>query len=178
MRRISELVSEPLKWTQPGAFKKHFELRAGDEIVAALHFRSAWGSFATGESAEGGWTFKRVGFWQTRVTVRALGSESDIASFRDKTWSKGGTLTLADGRELFATTSFWASQLVFQDSQREELIRFDNQGLLHLSSIVEIEPGARSMPELPWIVMLGWYLSIKMSEDVAGAAGAAAAAAG
>ena len=176
MRKLSELAGMPLKWVQPSTVKKHYELRAGDEPVATLQFRSLFGSYAIGASAEGRWTFKRVGFWQTRATVRTAGSETEIASFRNGTWSSGGTLTLADGRELLATTNFWKSKMVFQDEQQAQLIQFENHGVLRLSSIVEIRPKAVNMPELPWIVMLGWYLCIKMSEDSTGAAAGAAAA--
>jgi hypothetical protein len=176
MRKLHEVAGQSLKWTQPSTFKKVFELRAGDEVVATLKFRSALGSFATGESADGAWTFKRVGFFQTRVSIRESGSETELASFKDKTWTSGGTLTLADGRVFYATTNFWNSKVALQDDQHVELIRFTNSGLLHLSSIVEIRPTAGQMPELSWLILLGWYVCIKMSDDSSGAIAAAAAA--
>jgi len=71
MRKIAELIGQQLKWGQPSAFKMQYELQAGDELAATLRFRSSFGSFATGESADGCWTFKRTGFWQTRVTTSA-----------------------------------------------------------------------------------------------------------
>jgi hypothetical protein len=178
MRKLYEVADQSLKWSQPSTFKNAYELRAGDELIATLKFKSVFGSFATGESADGSWTFKRVGFWQTRATIRAADSETELASFKDKTWASGGTLSMADGRQLRATTNFWSTKLTFQDDKHDPLIVFDNHGILHLSSIVDIRPSARAMPELPWLVMFGWYLSIKMSQDATGAAAAGAAAAG
>ncbi|HYM81602.1 MAG TPA: hypothetical protein VEY91_09350, partial [Candidatus Limnocylindria bacterium] len=103
MRKIGDVVDRPLKWSQPSALSMQYELRAGDELAATLRFRSMFGSFATGESADGCWTFKRVGFWQTRATIRACDSETEIAAFRNNTWSGGGTLELADGQTIRAT---------------------------------------------------------------------------
>ena len=65
VKKIGEMIGRKLEWVQPSAWKMQYELRAGDELIATLRFRSSFGSFATAESADGCWTFKRVGFWQT-----------------------------------------------------------------------------------------------------------------
>ena len=174
-RTISKAAGGPLKWTQPGTFKKWYELRAGEDLVGTLRFRSMFGSFATGESADGCWTMKRSGMWRPRATVRACDSEVDIASFKDNTWSSGGTLTLADGRQLSAVTGFWKSKFKFLDEQRNDLISFNLRGVLHESSEVDIQPRARTMAELPWMVMFGWYLTVQKHEEESIAASAASA---
>jgi len=58
----------------------------------------------------------------------------------------------------------------------QALVRFTKiGGLLKLSSTVEILPtAAQSTP--PWLVMLGWYLTIQMHNDAAASASAAGAA--
>jgi len=87
MKKISESINQPLKWEQPSALKMSYELHTGEETAGTLQFRSSLGSFATAESADGCWTFKRVGFWQTRVTIRECGAETEIATFKNNTWS-------------------------------------------------------------------------------------------
>ena len=124
------------------------------------------GSLATAESADGSWTFKRVGFWQTQVTVRQLGGAHDLAIFRNGTWTSGGTLHLPDGRVFPASTNFWATDFEFQDDRGQRLYRCSRMGgLLHASAQVEIEPAAAALPELPWLVPLGWYLAILLQRD-------------
>lgn len=150
----------------------------GNELVAILRFRSSFGSFATGESLDGCWTFKRVGFWQTKATVRPCGTDTDIGIFKNNTWSGGGTLELPDGRTLPATTNFWQTKFGFNNTESgETLIEYKTGGLLHLSATVEIQPNAVSMPELPWMVMLGLYLIVMMQTD-ATVAGSSVAATG
>jgi hypothetical protein len=75
-----------------------YELRSDADLLATLTFRNMFGTFATAESADGCWTFKRVGFWQNRASIRACGSDTDVAVFKNNTWDRGGTLEFSSGR--------------------------------------------------------------------------------
>ncbi len=167
MKMIAEMIGRELKWGQPSAWKMEYELRADEELIATLRFRSSFGTFATAESADGCWTFKRMGFWQTKATIRECGSDTDIALFKNNTWSRGGTLELPDGRKLNASIKGWKTTFEFKSETDETLVRFKSGGFVHLSAAVEIPPEAAAMPELPWIVMLGWYLTVMMYVDTA-----------
>jgi hypothetical protein len=176
MKSIRDLIDQELKWIQPQAIKMEFVLRCGEEAVASLRFRTSFGSLATGECADGCWTFKRVGFWRTRATIRVCGTETDIAVFHNNTWTSGGTLDMPDRRMFPATSNFWMTQYEFRTEGGETLVRYRRiGGVLRLSSEVEIRPAAASMPELPWLVILGWYLTVMMHSDSAAAVVATAA---
>lgn len=177
MKHVVDLVGQPLAWTQPTALKMNYELRVGTDLAATLIFRNLLGSFATGRSGDGCWTFKRVGFWSTRATIRECDGEAELGSFKNNTWKGGGSLLLADGRRFPATTNVWKSNLEFQTDEGAPLIRFKGGGVLHHSATVELLPQAVDVPEMRWIVILGWYLTVMMRMDTIGdAAGAAAAA--
>jgi hypothetical protein len=179
VKRIAELLGQPLSWTQPSGFDMDYELRAGGEIAATLSFRSRFGTFATASSGDGIWTFKRVGFWSTRVTVRGPDDAAELGNFKNNTWRNGGTLTLPGDRQLRATTNFWKTNLEFQDESGTSLIRFKSRGIVRMAADVELDPRAIDIPEMRWILMLGCYLCVMMRMDAAGdAAGAAAAASG
>jgi hypothetical protein len=176
MRRIAELAGKGLKWEQPSSMKMEYVLLADGETAATLKFRSSFGSLATAECADGYWTFKRVGFFQTRVTIRRCNSEEEIASFRNNTWASGGTLTLPDGRAYRATTNFWNTKYEFLTETGDALLVYQRiGGFFRLSSSVEIRPPAAGLAELPWMVILGWYLIILLHQDDAAVAAAAAA---
>ena len=164
--RIRDVADRPLRWTQPRTFAQDYELRAGDIPIGTLVFGSAFGSRATGESGDGCWTFKRVGFIAMHVTIRACGSEQDLAVFRNNTWSGGGMLELPDGRTYRANSNFWQTRYAMETEAGLPLITLSRVGgLLHLSSDVEIHLAARSFAELPWLVMLGWYLTVMQHRD-------------
>lgn len=151
-----------------------YELRSGPELVATLKFRSMWGTLATAESGDGCWTFKRVGFWQNQATIRACGSDTELAVFKNNTWASGGTLECSADRKFKATTNFWLTNLTFQTEADEPLIHFKYGGVFHRSADVEISPLARSIPDVPLLVLLGWYLAVMLDSD-AGAGAAIAA---
>jgi hypothetical protein len=170
MQKISEMIGQQLRWTQPHALKMHYELRAGNVAVATLRFRSSFGSFATAASADGTWTFKRVGFWQTKATVRGAETDTDLAVFKNNTWSGGGTLELPDGRKYPANTNFWSTEYEFKRDTGEPLISYEHiGGALHISAAVKIHGLSKEIIEMPWLVSLGWYLTVLMYMDAAAA---------
>jgi hypothetical protein len=165
---IRDLAGVPLRWTQPHALTQEFELLAGGVVGATLTFRGMFGSQATGRSRDGCWTFKRLGFIATRVSIRVCETEADLAVFRNSTWSGGGTLELPDGRKCPANCNFWQTRYEIRTESDSPLVTFSRVGgLFHLSSDVEIHPDAVAWPELPWLVMLGWYLTVMQHRDAA-----------
>ena len=164
MKKIGT-IQEPLRWVQPNVLKMNYELRAGEDLAATLRFRSAFGTLATAETADGCWTFKRVGFLQSRATIRACGSDAELATFENNTWSGGGTLKLSDGRTLRVTSNFWQTQMELQTEAGEVLIRIQTSGLLMTSVAVELTPSGLALPELPWLTMFVWYVTAMMQMD-------------
>ncbi len=168
--KIAAYHGQELKWLQPNTMKMEYELRSGDDVVARLVFRSSFGTLANTTSEDGCWTFKRIGFFQTRVTIRECDSEKDLAVFKNNTWSDGGTLVMADGRKLLASTNFWNTEYDFKTENGDMVVRFKKiGGVLHISSMVEFGPGFANYMEAPWIVMLGWYLTVMMQMDTTAA---------
>lgn len=166
MQKIVFQSGQALQLRRPNILKSEYELRAGDAVVATLRFRSELGTLATAESADGCWTFKRVGAFQTHITVRACDTEVDLAVFNNNTWKNGGTLVLTDGRTYPVSTNFWETELDFKSADDAPVLRFKNQwGLRHQSAEVEILPAGEDLPELPWMILLGWYLAVMSQHD-------------
>jgi hypothetical protein len=182
MRSIREVAERPLRWTQPSALSREYELRDGDEVLATLRWQKTFGSLALAESADGAWSFKRSGFLGPKVTVRVPGSETEVGVFKPG-WRGEGTLRLSNGRGYqWVNTSFWHSEWAFADEAGEPLIRFkpefDSTAVplfFTHAAAVKLEPSALSVPDLSLLTVLGWYLMVLMSEDAAGAAAGAAA---
>ncbi|MBN1429537.1 MAG: hypothetical protein JXB07_14275 [Anaerolineae bacterium] len=177
MRKISEIVHCKLSWVQPSALKQEYELRADEELAATLSFKNIFGSLAKAESADGCWTFKRIGFWETKATIRACDGDTDIAVYKNNTWNNGGTLELPDGRKYFASLNFWATRYEFKNELDDVLLRYTKiGGVAHFSAQLDIMPSAVNVAELPWMAMLGWYLPIMIYRDSAAAVAATIAA--
>jgi len=168
--RIADVASRKLEWSQPKAMRQEYELRASGELVGTLQFRSLFGTLATGESADGCWTFKRVGFFQQRANVRSCGTETEVAVFRNNTWSGGGTLECLNGRSFLATTNLWQTRFDFTTDAEEPLVKLHYGGVFRLKADVEILPAAAALTELPIVVLAGWYLAVMLHRDSAAAA--------
>ena len=169
MLKITQLTSHPLKWVQP-SMKMEYELLTGETLAATLKFRSMWGTLAFVNSGDGDWTFKRIGFWQPRATVRVEGRTDDLAVFEHHTWSGGGTLTLAGWRPVRVTTNVWHSKIEFLSADDDVLFRYLTEGFLRQESQVEVMPSLGRMPERLWLLLFGWYLVVMMHEDTAATA--------
>jgi hypothetical protein len=176
MRTIRDVAGEALRWAQPSAFKREYELRAGDEALATLRWQKTFGSLAVAASADGAWTFKRSGFLSPKVTVRRPGAEAEVAVLKPG-WRGEGTLELAAGRRYqWRNTSFWRSEWAFTDEAGEPLVQFTPEfAFFKQAAEVKVETRAGSIPDLSLLTLLGWYLMVLMSED-AGAAAAGAVA--
>ena len=169
--QFRDLVGQGMIWSKPnpswtGWKSGEYELRFGEQRLATLKFRSMWGTFATGETGEGTWTFKRVGFFQNRVTIRTPSSDAELGVFVND-WKMGGTLTLPDGRQYRGNTNFWMTQFAFTNEAGQPLVSYRRIGGLSLSAAVEVEPAGAALRELPWLILLGWYVAAMMHQDAA-----------
>jgi hypothetical protein len=166
-------ISEEINWLQPKVLKREYELRIGEQVAGTLRWQKGWGSLALAEWNSNQWTFKRVGFWQPRVTVRIPGFEEDTAIFRPN-WNGNGTLELVAGRRLnWVATRFWRSEWSFLLEDGTELVRFRPKfGLATVKARLKVKPAAHAVPELPLLLLLGWYLLLLRFEDDAGATAA------
>jgi hypothetical protein len=162
---LADLIGEALSWTQPRFLASGYELSRAGDVIGRLTFRSAWGSLATAEIDDGCWSFKRLGFLKTRVSVWSCDAEEELGVFRNSTWKGGGTLDLARGQAIQANTNMWHSKYEFVGAGDEVLVTYRTHRGFKLSGEMQILPSARNLPELPWLVMLGWYLAVMMYRD-------------
>jgi hypothetical protein len=109
MNSLTDANLKSLKWEQSG--KLASRLVADGQTIATLSWAKSWGSLATGESAEGEWTFKRIGFLRPRVTVRETGSDADLAVF-SISWTGDGTVVFSCRDLSVQKVRFLASRMV------------------------------------------------------------------
>lgn len=183
MERLSEFTQSKAEWIQPKTLERFYELRSGAARLASLAFRSSFGTLAVAETAEGRWTFKRVGFLNPRVTVRVAGEQDDVAIYHPKLWGDG-VLIFDEGISLtWQPVNFWRTEWVFTNSAGRLLMRFylgrENEKLRDLfktQATVEILSADASRHLFPVLAPLGLYLLIIHREDAAATAAATTAA--
>lgn len=172
MRDISEAAPSTLSWQQPQAFKCAYELRAGDELLATLSKSGVLGMPMDAEIGTARFTLKAEGFLRSRVTIREDGAAGEPPAFARSGFLGRGELTLPDGRSYrWKMTSFWGSRWAFVDGSDRPLVSFTSRNRFFRAGCdVEIAPGALAMPELPLLILLGWYLLLRIQADSAATA--------
>ena len=167
-------------WVQQKTMDKYFELFMADHLIGTLAFRSAFGTLAEAVTSIQSWTFKRVGFFNTRVTIRKPDEELDHATFYPRIFGDG-VLQIMDGRSFsWAPLNFWRTRWVFYDNGDIPVLQFwEGSQEFKISEIfktqaaVEILDASLSEEQLSLLVPFGFYLIIMHKNDTA--AGAAAA---
>ena len=167
MRQLAEVLHEPLTWTQPRMLDRSFELRAGSELVATLSFSGTFGAQAGAASGDGQWTFRRVGFWQTRATATAGGGGAELGVFEPNTWKGGGALRMTNGPAVVISSNMWQSTFDFRLADGTQLFRIRTEGMLRKSATIDIAPAMDQFTAMPWLLLFGWYLVVMMHQDAA-----------
>jgi hypothetical protein len=177
MKTLATHSGDALHWLQPKALARRYELRSGDDVYAALEFRSSMGTLAVAESAEGTWTFKRVGFLHPRVTVRLDGSEQDVAAYRPRFFG-GGSIEIGSGKTFqWRSANFWSTKWGITDAADAPVMEF-SQGVRGkaLSDLfktqVTVEIHWHGTPGIPLVALaaLGMYLLLLQEEEASTAA--------
>jgi hypothetical protein len=180
MENISRAFSLHAEWIQPKAMERRFELRTGDLLFASLAFTKMTGSLATATSSDGSWTFKRVGFFNPRATIRTDGADTDLGIYTPKWSGASGILQMADGTPYhWRHANFWATKMEWTTPARSPLVTFQS-GVENsrLSDMFKVQAGvsfsveARHLKELSLLVLFGWYLVVLDHDDSAAAVAA------
>jgi hypothetical protein len=158
MKSLLTLIGSELSWHQPRALKLAFELKHGEEVVARLHFPKFFSHDAIGESADGCWRFRRRGFLKRRFDIFPCNDEMPVATLIPDMWERGGQLELANGRRVHLSSNWWKATYTVRTDSGETLLEYTKRGIFKAAADVRLHANAKEYAELPWIVMLVWYL--------------------
>jgi hypothetical protein len=165
-----------LEWRESEKHKWQDELRAGQEVVAALRWQGSLSTQARATSSTGQWTFERPRVFSRDVEVRDAQSGA-LAALLRAGWTGDGMLETADGRAFYWTyNNFFRTKWSFSTASGEQLVRFyDDSRLFEKRAVVEVASQTLPQGDRDLLLLLGWYLMTLADRDSASAAAAAAA---
>lgn len=164
MTPFASAASGSLVWKQSAATQRHYELRAGDNLVAELDFLKAFGTLARGRAASGTWTFKRTGFLSPIVTARREGESADCALYHPNFSASQGQLRLASGVAFeFRLAGVWTRSAILTDNDRREVFRVHLKGESGAGATVEVR--LAETPGIELLLVLCWYVLVLQMQD-------------
>lgn len=172
MQRISSRLTGPMTWVHRGTWKSQFDLRAGDQPVAELSFNGTWRTVATAQSEDGCWTFKDEGFLHRRTMVRRCESDDVIATFFPGAWTSTGRLETKSGATYYFKSRPFRSltEVRAHPDDTTPLVTFRNEGFWRTRTRVELSASASSHPDVPLLVLFGYYFIVCQRRKAAVAA--------
>lgn len=171
MGRISEHVGRELSWMRASDPAIGYELRDGESVVATLRVEGSLASSAAGTSDDGEWRLSRTGLLRNNVAVTDATGKRKLAKFKKSATGRGGVLEISGGERLSVRVDLDIAKYELATSKGAAIVSMRVAGhARQLTGQVEIHAAAKEMPELPWIPLFLWCLSVMQHIDVAFAA--------
>ena len=157
MNALSKYIGEDLILIQPSLFKREYEFRSSNELLARMYFTSLFSLTAVVEGFDDKYEIIRPSFWKTDIAIRKYGYDMTFASLKTNFFRTKGTIDLQNGKKLNLKFGvFKKSCEVFSEAE-ELLIMFQNKLSLKEKNIVTIQKTSSLIDENPWIIMMVWY---------------------
>lgn len=152
-----------MRWSQSSqADRRTFSLCDPQrQVYATIQFRKTTGSLATGKTSEGEWTFKRVGFFKPRISVRPVSLKTPVAFFQRARLQFGGGLVLR-----WNPTRGPDKERRFEDLDGRTVVRLqpDFIGRAYEASIA-IDAVRAPGVELSIAVLMAWYIVLLLQRQ-------------
>lgn len=161
MKPLSNYIGEDLILIQPSLFKREYEFRSSNELLASMYFPSLFSFTAIVEGFEEKYEIIKPSFWKTDIAIRKYGFDMTFASLTTNFFRTKGSIDLQNGKKLnLKFGAFKKSCQVFSESE-ELLIMFQNRFSFKQQNIVTIQKTSALIDENPWVVMMVWYQVIQ-----------------
>lgn len=147
-------------------FRRRYELRAGEDLLAVLESRSVLRAAMAGESAGAQWRLRHEGLLRGRVRVLREGEDGAAVVFQPRWFGAGDVITRRGNELRWQRGDFWGRRWQLVDSGGLTRLAFvRSPALLSSKARVEVGEAARRDPELEALVLLGFYLLLLMSRQ-------------
>ncbi len=165
MKPLSNYIGEDLLLIQPSFFKREYEFRSSDGLLAKMYFPSFFSLTAVVEGFNEKYEIIRPSFWKNDIAIRKYGYDMTFASLTINFFRTKGFIDLQNGRKLNLKFGvFKKSCQVFSESE-ELLLLFQNRFSLKQQNIVSIQKSSSVIDENPWVIMMIWYQILQRNRN-------------
>jgi len=161
MNTLSKYIGEDLILIQPSFFKREYEFRSSNELLARMYFPSFFSLTAVVEGFEEKYEIIRPSIWKTDLAIRKFGYDMSFASLTTNFFRTKGFIDLQNGKKLNLKFGVFKKSCQVFSEMDELLITFQNKFSIKEKNVLIIEKSSSLIDENPWVVMLVWYQVIQ-----------------
>ena len=161
MNALSKYIGEDLILSQPSFFKREYEFRSSNELLARMYFPSFFSLTAVVEGFEEKYEIIRPSIWKTDLAIRKFGYDMSFASLTTNFFRSKGLIDLQNGKKLNLKFGLFKKSCQVFSEMDELLITFQNKFSIKEKNVLMIEKSSSLIDENPWVVMLVWYQVIQ-----------------
>ena len=159
MRNILDYMGNELLIFQKSIWKRDFELRSGEELIARLFYPKFFSDLTELSVWEETYEFYRPKFFSRDVDIRKKGYQNPFANFKNNFWGSKGVLELPRGIRLTMKFGFFRKQAEIYIGESDLLIAILGRFSLKERSEIIFNKRSEIIDEHPWIIMLAFYLA-------------------
>jgi len=159
MKKLSDYIGSELKIYQKSIWKRDFELRSGEELIARLYYHKFFSDLTELIIGNDVFEFYRPRFFSRDVDIRKKGYQNPFTHFKNNLWGSKGVLELPRGIRLNFKFGFFRKQAEIYLGENDLLVTILNRFSFKVKSQVVIEKRSEIIDDYPWIIMLAFYLS-------------------
>jgi hypothetical protein len=164
---LSDYLGEELTIFQKSIWKREFELRSGEELIAQMKYPKFFSDLAELKVGDEEVEFYRPKFFRRDVDIRKKGYQNPFAHFKNNFWGRKGVLELPRGIRLTMKFGFFRKQAEIYLGESDLLVSILSRFSMKERSQIIIEKRSGVIDEYPWIFMLGFYLAQLMKRNSA-----------
>jgi hypothetical protein len=170
MKKISDYIGEELILIQPSLFKREFEFRSSNELIAKMSFPKFFKTKAIVEGFAEQYEIKEPNFWRSDVEIFKLGNDMPFAKYKSTNfWKTKGIIELPRGEQLYLKFGVFKKSCEIYHSN-ELLLLFHNKFSFRDKNIITIEQKSHLIDENPWVIMLAWYKILQQNRKTSAVA--------
>lgn len=160
MRPLSNYIGEELILMQPSFFKREYEFRSSNELLAKMYFPKFFSLTAVVEGFDDKFEIIRPSFWKTDAAIRKFGYDLTFAALTSNFFRTKGMIDLSSGKRVYLKFGTFKKSCQVLDESNDLLLLFQNKFSFKDKNIVSIEKTSSLIDDNPWMVMLIWYFLV------------------
>ncbi len=160
-KTISEREGEKIFFIQPSFFKRYYELKSNEELLATLQQKGFFGMTWNVSIGNKNWEIYKPSIWRTGYAVRPAGYDMPIAEFKRDGLRDRGTVQLQRGERIKIIPHLFKGFTEITSEGEEQFVRIKSKTSLRDKAEVFITKKSEIIDNNPWLVVLAYIISIE-----------------